>query len=208
MTNDVIELDSKHILGIGFHKTTYLHPHNNNLCIKIPFSKNDIDLKRELTYRKVRKEREQQSTLLPAYLGTILTNKGQGYVFERIQDYNGQTSLSLKEFLVLHKNDYNNSVFIETLYKMLQQLKQTWIAEKIITSDTDPINFMVQEIAPSQYVIRIIDNIGTPVLIPLALYFDFIAKKRVKRYWVRFLNTISNILPPQIVNQNIFKNLY
>lgn len=208
LSRQVINLNKDHILGVGYHKTTYIHPHNSSLCIKVPFFQNDVDLKRELSYRKVREKSWQDSLLLPAYYGTALTNEGLGYVFERIHDYNGKNSLSLKEFLKLYQKECGNPAFIDMLRKMLANLKQTWFAEKIVTSDTDPVNFMVQETAPAQYVIRIVDNIGTPVLIPLAFYFDFIAERRIKRYWARFLKSLDTLLPLQIDSQDIFRDLY
>lgn len=208
LSGNIINLNQDHILGVGYHKTTYIHPSNNALCIKVPFSQNDIDLRRELTYRKVREKRGQSSTLLPAYYGTTLTNKGEGHIFERVHDYNGKNSISLKEFLVLHLQKGDNTAFTKTLHQMLSELKKTWLSEKIVTSDTDPVNFMVQEITPSHYVIRIVDNIGTPVLIPLAFYFDSIAEKRVKRYWARFLKNIIELLPNQIDGHTLFKDLY
>ena len=208
LSDKIINLNQDHILGVGYHKTTYIHPNNDALCIKVPFSQNDIDLKRELTYRKVREKRGQSSTLLPTYYGTTLTNKGEGHIFERVHHYNGKNSISLKEFLVLHQQEGDNTAFTEALQKMLSDLKKTWFAEKIVTSDTDPVNFMVQEINPSQYVIRIVDNIGTPVLIPFAFYFDFIAEKRVRRYWARFLKSLIKLLPSQIDRHALFKDLY
>ena len=89
---DVLYLSDADIIGVGAHKITYEHPHNKALCIKISKHENDIDIKRELHYRKVLQKKKKNSKLLPSYYGTIETNKGTAHVFECIRDYDNKTS--------------------------------------------------------------------------------------------------------------------
>ena len=77
----------------------------------------------------------------------------------------------------------------------MRELKECWHQEKIVTSDVDPANFLVQEISLTKKRIRIVDNIGSPVLIPLAFYFDYFAERRMKRYWRRFVERLVRQYP-------------
>lgn len=94
----------------------------------------------------------------------------------------------------------------EEFIKLMLVLKHNWQYEKIVTSDVDPQNFLVQKISPERKVLRIVDNIGTPVLIPLAFYFDYFADRRFIRYWRRFVEDLARE-HPQIVTDAVLKEL-
>ena len=76
-------------LGHGVHKAAYIDPRDPSRCVKVVFRMPDYDLMKELGYRRSRRRRGLSSELLPAYYGTVETNKGMGYVFERVVDYDG-----------------------------------------------------------------------------------------------------------------------
>lgn len=169
--SEVLTLTDEFFIGQGAHKKVYMHPTNKSLCIKILFSTPDVDLDRELYYRSTRQKRHLKTTMLPEYLGTINTNLGKGYVFERIYDYDGQTSATIKDFI---KGSTASPEHIAHVENVITTFKELLFDEKIITSDMDPVNFLVQKTSPTQFTIRIIDNIGSPVLIPLAFFFDYL----------------------------------
>lgn len=54
--------------------------------------------------------------------------------------------------------------------------------------DVDPSNFMVQRISADRFTFKVVDNIGSPVMVPLAYYFDFVAERRIAKYWNRFID--------------------
>ena len=83
----------------------------------------------------------------------------------------------------------------ERLLQMLQSFKKSWFEEQIVTSNIELVNFMIQKKTAEEVCVRIVDNIGTPVLIPLAYYFDFFAAKRASRYWQRFLGVLQESFP-------------
>ena len=65
---------------------------------------------------------------------------------------------------------------------------------------------MVQEYAPGAFRVRIVDNIGTPVLIPLVYWFEFAAAWKAKRYW----NKIAVFLAenyPEVITPQFFEEL-
>ena len=130
-----------------------------------------------------------------------------GYIFERICDYDGQTSLTLTEYIDSVLNSKNICDTKKHFHDLLATFYHTWIAEKIVTSDVDPLNFLVQRKSETEAVIRIVDNIGTPVLIPLALYIDRIAERRIKRYWKRFLNHLKRKTKLEAETLELLSNL-
>lgn len=89
---------------------------------------------------------------------------------------------------------------------LLKSFKEQWFQEKIVTSDVDPANFLIQKLSPMEKQLRIVDNIGTPVLIPLAFYFDYFADKRFRRYWQRFIERISSEYP-HLITDNVVQEL-
>jgi len=170
----------------------------------LQLEKNNIDLQKELKYRRTRK---QPSKLLPEYFGTIDTNLGTGYVFEKIYDFDGTLSLTLDEYikkLLIKMNYLEVQNHIQSLLLSFQKL---WFEEKIVTSNIELVNFMVQRKSPTETYIRIVDNIGTPVLIPLAYYFDYFAAKRAQKYWKRFLNLLKETFP-SIITDAMLTELY
>ena len=97
----VLQLTEQLLIGRGAHKEVYYHPSNKKLCVKLLYVEPDVDLERELYYRKIRDKRKQESVLLPKYYGTVATNKGTGYLFELVCDYNGKSSITLKDYLTI-----------------------------------------------------------------------------------------------------------
>lgn len=199
--NTVILTESLYI-GKGYHKKVYLHPEIPSLCIKVPFTNDDIDLKRELNYRKILDKQNRKLSILPKYYGPVSTNLGIGYMFEYIRDFNNKNSLSLREFL----KDFNSTLHDkEIIVDILLKFKFLYLKELPITSDIDPGNLLVQQTTQNSYCIRIIDNIGSPVFIPLEYYSSYFAKRKVKRYWIKFLNWIKRenpeLITPEIVSK-------
>lgn len=173
--SEILTVDDTLFIGAGGHQSTYIHPLDAAKCIKIPHDANDGDLKKELRYRRICAEKLSESKLVTKFYGTVNTNLKLGYVFERVLDYNGNTSKDLKIFL------NENATDVEKCRAILLAFKEDFLRESIAIVDTDITNFMVQEISREDYQIRIVDNIGTPVLIPLVYYSQTAARWKAKR---------------------------
>ena len=199
-SNQLILTDAN-LIGAGAHKITYAYPEKKNLCVKVTKSTHDIDLERELAYRKAREKHHKLSKLMPLYLGTIMTNKGEAHVFERICDYDDKTSLTLDEHIkhIIKVNTHDDAQ--KHLKSLLLSFKKLWFEEKIVTSNIELVNFMVQRKTPDEACIRIVDNIGTPVMIPLAYHFDYFATKRAIKYWKRFVDVLKTTFPNQLSHE-------
>lgn len=179
-------LSDKLFVAKGVHKAVYRHPSNTRYCIKVTFTFRDTDIERELLYRKALKIRNKKPSLLPEYFGSVETNLGPGHVFEYIVDYDNQPSLELKS--VFEKNLDVREIFRVTPLEFVRNFRDMLLAQKIVVSDVDPSNFMVQRISADRFTFKVVDNIGSPVMVPLAYYFDFVAERRIAKYWNRFID--------------------
>ena len=191
----ILKINEDLFIGSGGHQATYIHPLDDTKCVKIPHMKDDGDVKKEMRYRRMCAKKLENSRLVTEFFGTIETNLGLGYVFERVLDYNGKTSKNLRDFLPKTAPD---SQTLQKIWTLLLNFKSDFLRENIAIVDTDIENFMVQEPAPSSYRVRIVDNIGTPVLIPLVYWFDFAAAWKAKRYWNKIADWLA-VNYPEII---------
>ena len=198
----ILKINEELFIGSGGHQATYIHPLDKTKCIKIPHMKDDGDVRKEMRYRRMCAKKLEKSRLVTEFFGTIETNLGLGYVFERVLDYNGKTSKNLRDFLPKTAPD---SQTLQRIWTVLLNFKSDFLRENIAIVDTGIENFMVQEPAPGSYRVRIVDNIGTPVLIPLVYWFDFAAAWKAKRYWNKIAEWLAanypEIIPPELAAQ-------
>ncbi len=198
----ILTIDEKLFIGSGGHQATYIHPLDATKCIKIPHAQDDGDVRKEMRYRRMCAGKLERSRLVTEFFGTVETNLGLGYVFERVLDYDGKTSLDMKKFLPTTRPDAQK---LQQIWTLLLNFKSDFLHENIAIVDTDIENFMVQETAPGVLRVRIVDNIGTPVLIPLVYWFDFAAAWKARRYWNKIVawlaENYSQIIPPELVAQ-------
>lgn len=198
----ILTIDENLFIGSGGHQATYIHPIDATKCIKIPHAQDDGDVRKEMRYRRMCAGKLERSRLVTEFFGTVETNLGLGYVFERVLDYDGKTSRDMKNFLPTTRPD---SQTLQQIWTLLLNFKSDFLRENIAIVDTDIENFMVQESAPGVLRVRIVDNIGTPVLIPLVYWFDFAAAWKARRYWNKIVawlaENYSAIIPPELVAQ-------
>ena len=171
-------------LGRGNHKEVYISPVDKNLCVKLLFVEPDEDFEREMRYRRALGKRVDTMTLLTKYHGAVETNRGRGYVFERVLDFDGAESKTLLEHI-------ENPKSIDDLLDILLNFKRQFIDEKFVAAGMDPDNFMVQRTSPTARLVRIIDNIGTSARFPILYHSDFLMARRAKKYWRRFVKEIQ-----------------
>ena len=185
----MITLTDDLYLGVGNHKTVYAHPTDKNLCVKILHTPDDPDFYKESRYRKALGSRADSMTLITKYFGEIETNKGKGYLFERVLDFDGkisQTMLNVLDDTVADKN------LLPATEKLLLDFKKTYFDERFLLAGVDPDNYLVQRTSPTERRVRIIDNIGIATFIALPYYFNYFALKRAKKYWGLFVDLMRS----------------
>lgn len=188
-TKTTVILNESLLYGKGTHKKCYMYPNNKNLCIKLPYNNDGKDdILREIDYMRILKKRKKNYEILPQYYGKVETNLGTGYVFEIIQDYNGNKCQTLEDFITsktLFANNFN------LITNMLKNLKKDLYNNEIITMVLFPENILFQKISETEYRIRIVNDMGSSVLIPLEYYISYFAHNKILRRWVKFLNVLK-----------------
>ena len=201
--SEEIILSDELFIGMGAKQKTFVHPLDPSKCVKIEYSDLPNDVKKELRYRRICAEHLKDSVLITKYFGKVQTNMGTGYVYERVRDYNGNTSRDLGKFL--HDAE-EGKVSLQVAEKVLLKFKEDFLRECIVTVDRNTANFMVQEKSQGVYQVRIVDNIGTPVLIPLVYYFRFAAEWKSRRVWNWWVDDMSKNFP-KVVPPDLEKKL-
>ena len=187
---EIIQLDDSLLYGQGPHKKCFLHPHNKNLCIKIAYNEGgQKDLIREINYIDVLKRRHKDYSILPKYFGKVNTNLGTGYVFEIIRDYNNGRTQTLEDFITdLNLFSQNYSLIV----RLLKELKEKLYKNEIITMVLFPENILFQKTDENTYRVRIVNDMGSAVLIPLEYHFKYFAHTKILRRWKMFLDVLRN----------------
>ena len=187
---EIIQLDDSLLYGQGSHKKCFLHPHNKNLCIKIAYNEGgQKDLIREINYIDVLKRRHKDYSILPKYYGKVNTNLGTGYVFEIIRDYNNGRTQTLEDFITdLNLFSQNYSLIV----RLLKELKEKLYKNEIITMVLFPENILFQKTDENTYRVRIVNDMGSAVLIPLEYHFKYFAHTKILRRWKMFLDVLRN----------------
>lgn len=187
---EIIQLDDSLLYGQGSRKKCFLHPHNKNLCIKIAYNEGgQKDLIREINYIDVLKRRHKDYSILPKYFGKVNTNLGTGYVFEIIRDYNNGRTQTLEDFITdLNLFSQNYSLIV----RLLKELKEKLYKNEIITMVLFPENILFQKTDENTYRVRIVNDMGSAVLIPLEYHFKYFAHTKILRRWKMFLEVLRN----------------
>lgn len=187
---EIIQLDDSLLYGQGSHKKCFLHPHNKNLCIKIAYNEGgQKDLIREINYIDVLKRRHKDYSILPKYFGKVNTNLGTGYVFEIIRDYNNGRTQTLEDFITdLNLFSQNYSLIV----RLLKELKEKLYKNEIITMVLFRENILFQKTDENTYRVRIVNDMGSAVLIPLEYHFKYFAHTKILRRWKMFLDVLRN----------------
>ena len=200
-----IYLTEEFLLGKGRNKDVYIHPENPAQCIKIN-ARDTKDHRDEMSYRKSREFRKlPPSALMVSYFGAVETNLGTGYVFERVTDYDGVNSKTIDELIQLeikarNKNKSVRKILdtnkdIPQVIDVLLKFREELFKDNVIIPDMWAFNFMVQFNTPSEWHIRIVDDIGSPTLIPIVYYIDYFGAKHVRRRWRIFIRRIMSLYP-------------
>lgn len=147
------------------------------------------DLLREINYIDVLNRRHKDYSILPQYFGKVNTNLGTGYVFEIIRDYNGNKTQTLEDFIT------SPTLFAENfdlIVHLLKNLKDELYKNEIITMVLFPENILFQKIDKNTYRVRIVNDMGSAVLIPLEYHFKYFAHTKILRRWKMFLDVLRN----------------
>tara|TARA_B100000497_G_C7492948_1_gene301590 strand:- start:70 stop:702 length:633 start_codon:yes stop_codon:yes gene_type:complete len=191
----VINLNEIKPFAEGGNRRCYIHPKNENRCIKVTYQGRSKYLKQNAPwYKKFRSEisfddnfREKvgysQRALkaddsykwkhLAKWYGMVDTSLGQASETELIKDKKNNVAITLEKYLFT--------------YGMTREIKQaildleSWLRDTLIlTKDLLPHNIVVGY-EGYQIVLKIVDGLGSKSFLPLEKFSDFFAKIYVER---------------------------
>jgi len=202
----MLDLESASVVGKGLHRVCYAHPQDERLCVKVLLQLQSktplIEAEREAKYYRFLDKKNVPWTMLPKFHGEVLTNRGQGYIFDLIRDYDGEISKTLKHYLAspIETNNY-----YEGLSAAFDLLRGYLLAWKIVTMTIKAKNILYQKLNQREGRLVIIDNIGHSDFIPVCDYIDFMAERKIRRKWRRFEATLRKEYPQNTFVQQRFK---
>lgn len=175
-------------VGSGRHRDCYFHPHDDNKCIKILYNPADggvKEVKREMAYYRKRSRQIRQSRSVPDFYGKVKTDRGEGYVFDLVRDYDGQISKTLEFYL---KSQQFSQAFLEN---KLYDLRNDLVAHNIATMNLKDYNILYRKTDLNEGYLVVIDNIGESEFFPVASLFHFLHRRKVDRIFSRFFNRLN-----------------
>lgn len=124
-------------------------------------------------------------------------------MYELIRDYDGNESKTLEDYC---ENEALLEGSLPFLVEKLSGLRDYLIKNDIITMGLFPENILFQRIDDNKTIVRIVNDMGSAALIPLEYYVSFVAKKRIGKRWQRFLQTLLEMYPNDIM-KNLIKSI-
>lgn len=182
-----IELNDELLIAKGGERACYLHPEDATKVIKVLYSSTPTHNNQnqlEYIYMNYLKKRNANLTYVTDCYGYVQTSLGQGLVFDRALDYNGEPSKSFRYMVAYKKLDLSQQK------ALIMQLKAYLEKELILFVDTSLTNLYCQEIKKGEYRLLIVDGLGSKRMgFKFWLYRNFksYTKYKIKRQWAKFM---------------------
>ena len=148
----MIILGGEDFISKGAYRVVYIHPNDPNKVIKI----NHTDGGNEREIESYNKADDNLKKFLPKFYGVVKTNLGDGYVFERIINYDNRTSLKLFDHLSLNKNDANT--FKDEIIKQITNIYNIFANNYIFSTSFGIENIVLQKKSENEIKLYIIDT--------------------------------------------------
>lgn len=182
----MIQLNDSHYIGEGEIRFCYEHPHDKQLCIKIPRVETTREYtNKELLYFKKLLKRNKTKYKYPFYSDFDKeeeTNLGLGQIFDLVRDEtNGKISKTLEYYLT-----ENPIIEDEKLEHALSLLKKQMTKHKVFTRDLRARNICCKINKDDSVELVIIDGIGHRDFFPFADWFNYFSKKKVDRTFTKW----------------------
>ncbi|OCL97529.1 hypothetical protein AAX29_01889 [Aliarcobacter thereius] len=177
---DMIFLEKDIFYGEGGLRRIYDHPNDDSKIIKISCGDNSQN-ELEYSYFKYLKNEDIAYEYITKFYGKVNTNLGEGLVFEKIFNYDGTKSLTVKE--AIHKKIISKEHFEE----LGKELRIYLFENNILFVDISLYNVLLQEYEKDKYKMVVIDGLGGRYKIDckfhIRLAFKLLAKRKTKQQW-------------------------
>lgn len=183
-----IELNDTYLIAKGGERACYIHPQDSTKVIKIldikMKDKHNNQNKLEFIYMNYLKNKKVDLSLVTDCYGYVETNLGQGLVFDRVLDYNGEPTKSFRYYVAYKLLSY------EEQNRLITQLKDYLYKNMILFVDNSLTNIFCQEYKKGNYKLIIVDGLGSKRMgMKFWLYRNFIpyTQYKIKRQWNKFM---------------------
>lgn len=149
-------IDDKKVLGLGHERACFIHPTDETKCIKVSqkgiVHRNQNQI--ESYYFGILKRRSVPFTHLAEYYGEVHTDWGDGLVFERILDFDGQPSQRFDQAITSGVINQQQAI------NLLDNLKNYLLSHAVYIGDCNPDQLLLQR-TKNGYCLKVIDGLGT-----------------------------------------------
>ncbi len=185
----MLYIDNTHIIDIGNDRKCYLHPEDRSKCIKITYSGDYQQEKKEIRYYHYLIRRNVSFARVADFYGTACTSRGTGCVFELVRDYDASISRRLSYYLHTRQIDRQH------LKHELENLKQYLLDQNILVRDLRLDNILYQKQNKETGRFIIIDGLGNNEFLPLCTYLKVLGRRKTVRKWNRFAHRLRRAYP-------------
>ena len=178
----MIKIKEEYYIGQGTYQKCYIHPDNNNLCLKIRKNvrSNKFRIDQEIQYYKKIQKKNTAIPFISKYYGEENTNYGVASVYDLIRDeITNNVSLSMYDYLIMDKSPFSDDLFVSELDK----LKKKLIKNKIIIRDLTAKNICCKILANKSIELIIIDGVGHRDFIPFVEWIRFFTKRKINKIY-------------------------
>jgi PhoP regulatory network protein YrbL len=179
----MLELNRNTLIGKGLHRECFIHPGNPALCVKVVVAGNSNENRREAKYYRQLARRGVSWEMLSKFHGLVATNLGEGAMFDLVRDGDGQVSKPLAHYL---ESETLSALHGDTLAGAVEELRTYLLRNRIITMTLKTKNILFQQDTRNSGRLVIVDNIGNSDFIPIANYSAVLARRKIRRKWLRF----------------------
>jgi len=186
MNQAILQISGEPI-GAGQERICYQHPDDDSKVVKIQIGDSDKQTRRELAlYASLKRRGMNDFEHIPGFHGSVQTNLGSGFVVDRIADFDGQISRSLWWHF---ERGYPVAEFLP----YLEDLRRYLLDNRIVFSvDMGRYNILFQKLSSSRARLVVIDGLGNHTSINWLDNIDFLARRKIRRRWQRFIGRLHN----------------
>lgn len=206
----MLTLADQEPFAIGGTRRCYVHPHDENLCVKVlrpdrtaaarladargwrrlKGRRGFDDQRKELkAYRRLSRRPPGDWAHVPRCHGAVRTDQGIGIVTELHRDWHGGFPLNLEQLLA------TPSGMTEALAAAIAEFKAWLRRERFLSRDLLPHNIIAVAVEERRYRLVIVDGIGNSELLPLSSWFDVCARHKIERKIRKFDQRVRMLLP-------------
>ncbi len=183
----MIELSDSYYIGKGTNRGCYIHPEDDQKCIKITVSNDYSESKKEIKYYKFLQKQNISWDNIAKYYGLVKTNLGDGAIFDLVKDFDGEISKTLSYYL--QKDQLTKQILNPII--LLKRLKKYTLEEGIVVKDLNTKNMLYQKIDKDNAKLVLIDGVINNNFLFYSNYSNYLANKKIKKLWSDFESTLS-----------------